>query len=300
MSQSRSHVSHLDSHVSRPTLCVGMPVFNGAKFLTEALQSIVDQDFDSFEVLISDNCSTDATASICERFMKIDPRIRYHRNASNIGAPRNYNLVLRKSQTTYFKWASASDICSPSMFSQCIAALERHPQAILAFPQTHFFTNDISDSTAYEQDRELTQMSAYERFKDVLENLGFNNIINGVFRRSALSMARPQNPSFYSSDLVLMAELALRGHFVVASDAHFYRRMSPEATANMRNPEELREHWTPGKHGARRFQQWRYWFGMLDAVLRASPGLGDAARATLMIGRHMIWSRHKLFAELVP
>ena len=71
-----------------PRVCIGLPVYNGEATLEEALESLLAQTYANFEVIICDNASTDATREICERFVARDPRLRYERNSSNIGADR--------------------------------------------------------------------------------------------------------------------------------------------------------------------------------------------------------------------
>src|SRR3954466_4130607 len=98
-----------------PRVSIGLPVFNGEKYLPEALDSLVSQDFEDLEIILSDNGSTDSTQNICREFAAKDPRIRYHRNQTNIGASKNYNRVLELARGEYFKWASHDDICHPTM-----------------------------------------------------------------------------------------------------------------------------------------------------------------------------------------
>jgi glycosyltransferase involved in cell wall biosynthesis len=90
----------------KPRLSIGMPVFNGEKYLKEALDSILAQTYSDFELLISDNASTDRTEQICREYAAKDRRIRYYRNEKNIGAPKNFNRVFELSSGKYFRWAT--------------------------------------------------------------------------------------------------------------------------------------------------------------------------------------------------
>ena len=87
-----------------PKVSLALPVYNGANYLAEALQSILGQDFRDFELIITDNASEDRTAEICGRFAEADARIRYVRNARNLGAAENYNRGFSLASGTYFKW----------------------------------------------------------------------------------------------------------------------------------------------------------------------------------------------------
>src|SRR5690349_812781 len=94
-----------------PQVSIGLPVYNGEKYLLNAIGSLLKQDFEDFELVISDNASTDKTEAMCHEFAAKDKRIRYHRNETNIGATGNYNRVFRLSNGEFFRWASHDDEC---------------------------------------------------------------------------------------------------------------------------------------------------------------------------------------------
>ena len=88
-----------------PRLTVGLPVYNGEKYLAESLEALLGQSYEDFELIISDNASTDGTADICRRYEKQDSRIRYVRQPRNIGLAPNHNFVLEQAREELFKWA---------------------------------------------------------------------------------------------------------------------------------------------------------------------------------------------------
>lgn len=93
-----------------PKIGIGMPVYNGAKYIREALDSLLAQTFTDFELFISDNASTDATQSICEEYSRLDTRVRYVRQTNNKGALANFQFVLDQSRGKFFMWAAADDL----------------------------------------------------------------------------------------------------------------------------------------------------------------------------------------------
>lgn len=95
-------------------ISVGMPVYNGDAFLKDALNSLLAQTYSNLEIIISDNCSTDKTRQICLEYEAKDSRIRYVRQAQNIGATANFNYVLRQARGEYFMWAAHDDRWSPN------------------------------------------------------------------------------------------------------------------------------------------------------------------------------------------
>ena len=111
-------------------LSVGMPAYNSEQDIRDAIDSVLNQTFTDFELIISDNASTDSTQSICEEYASKDPRIQYVRNDENIGVTGNYNAVFKLSKGKYFKWASSNDYCAPSFFEQIINTLEMKPEAV--------------------------------------------------------------------------------------------------------------------------------------------------------------------------
>lgn len=105
-------------------ISIGMPVFNGENYIIAALESLLNQTHTEFELIISDNGSTDKTESICKDYMKKDARIIYTRHATNRGPLENFKYVLNKSSCEYFMWAAADDVWDPNwiniLLDECI------------------------------------------------------------------------------------------------------------------------------------------------------------------------------------
>src|SRR5690348_2515296 len=119
-----------------PRLSVGLPVYNGERYLAETLDSLIEQTFEDFELIISDNASTDGTAGICRRYEKLDSRIRYFRQPRNIGGAPNHNFVARQARGELFKWVSADDLYARDLLERCVDALNDLPHVVLAHPWT--------------------------------------------------------------------------------------------------------------------------------------------------------------------
>src|SRR4051794_21949091 len=116
-----------------PRVSIGLPVFNGDDFLEQAIESLLGQTFTDFELLISDNASTDRTEEICRRFVARDPRVQYWRNPRNIGGMRNANLTFERARGEYFRWAAHDDICGPTMLERLVAELDTRPDVAVVF-----------------------------------------------------------------------------------------------------------------------------------------------------------------------
>src|SRR5581483_2124327 len=125
-----------------PKVSIGLPVFNGERYLAETIQSILAQTFSDFELIISDNASTDRTEDICRSFAAVDGRIRYVRNKHNIGAVGNYNNVQRLARGAYFRWANYDDLIAPNMVARCVEVLDNEPTVILAYTKSQLIDQD--------------------------------------------------------------------------------------------------------------------------------------------------------------
>jgi glycosyltransferase involved in cell wall biosynthesis len=112
---------------------IGMPVYNGAKFVHEAINSLLAQTYKDWRLFISDNASEDETHNICLRYTDLDNRITYFRQENNIGAVANYKFVLNKADSEYFMWAAADDYWHNEFLESCIKQLEPDKTFGMAF-----------------------------------------------------------------------------------------------------------------------------------------------------------------------
>ncbi|MDD5517709.1 MAG: glycosyltransferase, partial [Bacteroidales bacterium] len=116
-----------------PKVSVGMLVYNGEKYLRQALESLTSQTYYNIEIIISDNASTDNTKFICEEYCRIDNRIRYTRQSDNIGLINNYKFVLQQAKGDYFMWASHDDLWSPTYINDCLNIFNCNSDCVSVF-----------------------------------------------------------------------------------------------------------------------------------------------------------------------
>ena len=194
-----------------PTVSVGLPVRNGQNFLTEALDSILRQEFTDFELIISDNGSDDETEAICHRYLERDTRLQYHRFETNQGAARNYNLVFEKARGRYFKWATHDDICLPGMLRECVRVLDGAASSVvLVYPRAEIIDAEGRVSRVDSTCLHVRHRQAHKRLGHFLSNISLANPVFGLFRTEALRKTRLID-WFVGSDYVLLAELVLQG-----------------------------------------------------------------------------------------
>jgi glycosyltransferase involved in cell wall biosynthesis len=221
--------------VGPPRVSIGLPVYNGDRFLEQTLDMLLAQTFRDFELVIADNASTDRTQEICLAYAGPDERIRYYRSDENRGATWNFNRAFTLTRSEYFKWSAYDDLCEPTFLEQCISALDRQPRAVLVFPKTRL----IDESGHFVRDHEdglaLPQQTAHERLGRLVAALGYANPVYGLIRSSALRRTRLLG-DYPSADYVLLAELALLGEFAELPERLFLRRIHPQMS-RLQNPD---------------------------------------------------------------
>jgi len=283
--------------IEGPIISVGMPVYNGGEWLEAAIESILEQTLKNFELIISDNASTDGSDEICKKFAAADSRIRYIRQPVNTGSHENYTFVCRAARSRYFKWASCSDICHETFLELCVGELEARPDLVLCFPRTRMFAEHPGDGQDYVEDLVLLDDSACGRLKKLLRNIKLNNVMNGVIRSDVLKKSPLMKP-YFSSDVILMAEVSLHGKFAEIPKALYFRRLNDKSSTSLMSGEDAREHHDPQKKWSMLYQSWHFLSGFLSAALRAPLSFRERACVLLMVSRAVWWSRDKLAADL--
>jgi len=213
----------------KPRVSVGLPVFNGEKYLEETLDSILAQTYTDFELIISDNASTDRTPQICSAYAAMDGRIRYYRNERNLGAPRNFNRVFELSSGEYFKWAAYDDVLSPEYLQKCVSVLDKDPSIVLCHSKTGRIDEQGVLVGYYDHKMRIDSKKPHERFGDLI-SIMHNPCwpIFGVIRKSILKMT-PLHGSYKGEDGNLLAEIGLYGRMYEIPEYLFLRRDHPQA-----------------------------------------------------------------------
>lgn len=280
-----------------PKVSVGMPVFNGGKFLRESVESILGQTYQDLELIISDNASTDNTREICQSYAERDARVRYFRNNENIGASDNYNAVFRYSHGEYFKWASCNDVCDFRFIEECVGVLDGDSDVVLAYPRTRLFYGNTGRAEDYVDGLDLPYTSPCRRFKTFLHRVRLNNVMNGLVRSTVLRRT-PLIKPFLSSDVSLMAELTLYGKFAEVPTFMFYRRMDPEAATALKSEEEVFKHYDPNLRRRMLFQNWKINYAYFSSVRRAPLSMDEKVCLFKHVARRAMWDRKRLAGDI--
>jgi glycosyltransferase involved in cell wall biosynthesis len=209
-----------------PCLSIGLAVYNGETYLAESLDALLGQSYEDFELIISDNASTDGTADICRRYAKQDSRIRYIRQARNIGAAPNHNFVFQEASGELFKWASDDDLYARDLLQRCVNALDENPHIVLAHSSTAIIDESGTIMNMLEYPLATASLRAPERFHSMLFANGGDDIYGvvraSVMRRTAL------HGSHHHADRTITTEIALHGPFYQVPDWLYFRRDHPE------------------------------------------------------------------------
>lgn len=280
-----------------PTVSIGLPVYNGERHLRATFESLLRQTFEDFELIVSDNASTDATREICEEFLRRDARVRYHRQAANIGVARNWNFVARTGRGRYFKWASANDICEPSMLAQYAGALDQNPDAALCYARTRLIDDAGATIELYKNDLAVIEDRASDRFRTLTLKLALNNAQSGLIRMAALRRTRLVRP-YIAGDLPLMAEIALQGKFLLLPEYLLNRRISKGSFSSLLSRREQVNFWNPGSGSTGSLDILRVHRDYVASVLRAPVPLRDRLASLLIALRSMYWDHAEILRSL--
>lgn len=220
-----------------PQLSIGMPVYNGAQFIKEALDSILAQTFEDFELIISDNASTDETEEICRAYVAKDHRIRYYRNEENIGAAQNFNRVFELSSGKYFKWVACDDIYAPDFIWKCIEVLEQDPTVILCHSKIKLIDETGRFLQNYEIELNTDSPKPQVRFHELLsKHMCFQ--IFGIIRSKILRMTSLFGNYGYA-DGVLLWRLGFLGRFHEIPEYLLLYRIHPQQSISRFCPNVL-------------------------------------------------------------
>src|SRR6266516_2784484 len=151
-----------------PRLSIGLPVYNGENYLAESLDALLGQSYEDFELIISDDASTDGTADICHRYGKQGSRIRYIRQPRNIGRVPNHNFVVGQARGELFKWASSDDLYARDLLKRCVDALDEYPQVVLAHSWSAVIDGSGTVTRLAEYPVATDSLRAPERFRSML------------------------------------------------------------------------------------------------------------------------------------
>lgn len=262
-----------------PSLTIGLPVFNGERFLAQALDALLAQTYPDFELIISDNASTDRTAAICQEYVARDARVRYVRQRVNIGAGPNHNALVPLARGRYFKWAAHDDLYAPTLLQRCIEVLETDPRPVLV----HCWDAMIDERGQVVRCEPHVLDTADARPSVRLHSLlhaPVSNDMYGVIRSDVVRRIGPHG-SYLHADRTFIAALCLAGPFGHVPEMLYFRRDHADRASRAPTPRARAAALDP-----KRASRWRhpvvrlyaeYALGYVTAIRRADLGRWESA-----------------------
>ena len=282
-----------------PRVSIGLPVYNGENFLAAALDSLVAQTFTDFELIISDNASTDGTSVICREYAAKDPRVRYFRSEVNRGAAWNFNNTFHQSRGEYFKWAAHDDSHHPDFIAKCVEVLDRSPEVVLCFTRTTFIDAEGHETKEFKYRLDLVEAPLRKRFFHFVSGGYIVHEIFGVIRSDVLRKT-PLIDGYLGSDLVLLGKLNLYGDFFQVPECLFQHREHEDRS--MKKPagaKNFTEWYDSSKSGKFAMPHWRRMYQNTISVLGHPMRLSDKLGCLTEICRYAKWNRADLTGDIV-
>ena len=224
----------LIGRAARP-ICVGLPVYNGERYLSASLGDLLAQRDVDFELVIADNCSSDATEEICREAARRDGRVRYIRRERNIGVVANHNHLVHETDSELFAYGAADDEYRPNRLCRLAEALRACPDAVLAFSAVLEIDAEGDAVGTWGNQCRTDHPDAAVRLYDLFALRHPFVQFYGLIRRAALLRTR-LHPPMKCGDRMLVAELALQGTFASVPAELLLRRQHPEKTSDLLHP----------------------------------------------------------------
>ena len=278
---------------------IGLPVYNGQNYLAETMESLLAQTCTDFELVISDNASTDRTEAICREYAVRDERIRYYRQEENVGASANYNRVFELARGVYFKWAAHDDLLAPTYLERCVAVLDADPDVVLAYTQAKAIDDQGQVVKVYPGKHHFSAAAPRERFYEFVLDPHPVVAVFGLMRRDVLGRTRLIG-KYAGSDRPLLSELSLLGKFYeVPEHLFFYRFHEEQSWGGNKSPQAQQAWYDPRRADKITFPQWRLLREHVRSIERSPVGLADRASCYLYMGYWMVKNRRRLGRNLL-
>lgn len=301
-----------------PRVSIGVPAYNAQRYIGATLDSLLAQTFADLEIIICDNCSSDATESICRGYSSRDPRVRYFRNESNLGPAMNYNRCVEHARGEYFKWNAADDLCAPEFVQRCVEVLDRDPSVVLVYPRTRLIDSDGKAIGDYQYELNFDAPSPHVRLLRMLRvdhHLHGAHELYGLMRLAALRKT-PLVRRHVRGDSVMLTRLLLLGRFhrigeyLFCNRDHTNRSSRQLALGNVRRGSRLSkllgcgplpssEWWDPSLRGRIVFPEWRVWREYLRAVQDTDLPADQKAACYISLARFTLTHIPKLARDLI-
>ena len=252
-------------------ISVGLPVYNGERYLRQSLESVITQTHTDLEIILSDNASTDATQDICREYAARDARIRYFRQQTNRGGAYNHNFVLAQATAPYFRLFASDDWLLPTCLEKCAKVLDGNPEVVLAWTETTM-VDELDRPMDYRTDQPFDNRSPSTRLASLLVPRDDDSLLAwcaphlGVARREVFAATFPMQP-YGGSDYVITVKLALHGPWIRIDEPLFNRRQHDDNSSSGITIHEMARWMSPDGRPGRSLPNVRRRLGYLEGIL---------------------------------
>jgi glycosyltransferase involved in cell wall biosynthesis len=268
---------------AEPAVSIGLPVFNGEQFLEQSLDSILAQTYTDFELIISDNASTDRTESICRRYAERDARVRYHRQPHNRGVTWNFRQVASVARGGYFLWTAHDDRFAPEYIERCVAFLQKNPNTVVCYSKAIEIDEAGKQLVRNERTLGADAPTPHQRFRELIRMEHNCESIFGMIRTDVLKKTSVHG-DFPDSEL--------------PDYLFFHREHAQRVTKQFPSRQERMFRLNPERHPRLVFPHFRQFREYIAALQRAPLDWSERSRCLFqMLG--WVWEyRSRLAADL--
>jgi glycosyltransferase involved in cell wall biosynthesis len=264
-----------------PLVTVGVPVYNGERFIEQTLAALQAQRLGDIEVIVADNASTDGSREIAERFAREDPRFSVLPSDVNRGSTWNYNRLLAAARGEFFAWNAADDVVLPDHVATCVALLREHPEAVMAFSRASHIDESGAVVRGFDDaGLDFLQPSPAARLDLFFRHQAFHAAFGGLYRTQVLRDAGGFE-AFFGQDLALGTRMALRAPWVQSQDATYQLRWHENQMSKLQGGDPVRQTriFTPTHRRPVAFPQWFLNYRLCAEVMNAPLSATERVKA---------------------
>jgi glycosyltransferase involved in cell wall biosynthesis len=288
----------MSAAASAPTVTIGLPVYNGGEYLESSIESLLGQTYRDFELVISDNASTDGTEAVCRAFAGRDSRVVYTRLAENIGGVANHTRVLQLARGKYFMWASSDDLWQPTYVERCCAVLDADPSVVVAY-SINAMMDEKGAPRGTVKPGSFDSPEPVQRFRELVDIYRSIEPFYGLMRTEVVrnhTAPLTKHPGF---DRIMFAEIGLLGRLKRVDEPLYCRRLHEKQSVKAYPSLRSRYRWINPQR-SRRFvwPHFEYAARFTAAALRSAPGLRAKLGCMWVMVKWCNWHRGELMEDL--
>ncbi len=281
-----------------PKVSIGLPVYNGSRYLRQAIESVLSQTWQDFELVISDNCSSDSTPEICGEYAARDPRVHYYRSPVNRGITWNFRQVALRSSGEFFMWMAHDDVLASEYVERCLEALQKDAGVVLCYSAALDIDEEGTKTPHQELPGHSNANCAHLRFRDLIRMNHMCEPIFGLVRADILKKTSIHG-DFPDSDRCVLAELALYGPFYRIPQPLFcHREHAGRATRQYASRQQRLASIHPGRRPRFAFPHFRQFREYLLAIHRAPIKWSERLRCYMEMLRWIRDNAGRLWNDL--